>query len=194
LIVAKAALDRLLSAPAVGADDFHETGNELRRALSQCRFMVMPLRENPSAPAQGALAIEISRRRDDLRSVGRPINCVETFRRGRTHEREILRALWWRLSSKIGASVLRRSFGEVTFLRGVTDDGRVLDGCSLQASKPRPARVSSELLWPVDRRIRTVYSRDCDQIPRIEEICGDFQRTVATPSGLLKLTRCLMIG
>jgi hydroxymethylbilane synthase len=149
LIVAKAALDRLLSAPAEGADDFVETKSELRAALSQCRFMVMPLRENPSAPAQGALAIEISRKRDDMRSMIAPLNCADTFSTVE-NEREILRSYGGGCHQKIGASILRRAFGEVTFLRGLTDDGRVLDGCSLQASKPRPPRVASELLWPVD--------------------------------------------
>lgn len=149
LIVAKAALDRLLSAPAVGADDFAETKQELRAALSRCRWMVMPLRENPSAPAQGALAIEISRQRDDIRELVAPINCADTFS-AVEREREILRSYGGGCHQKIGASVLRRSFGEVTFLRGLTDDGQVLDGCSLQASKPRPAKVPQELLWPVD--------------------------------------------
>jgi hydroxymethylbilane synthase len=149
LIVAKAALDRLLEAPAVEADDFVETKRELRAALSQCRFVVMPLRENPSAPAQGALAIEISRRRDDMRNLIAPINCADTFS-AVEREREILRSYGGGCHQKIGASVLRRPFGEVTFLRGLTDDGRVLDGCSLQASRPRPPKVSPELLWPID--------------------------------------------
>jgi hydroxymethylbilane synthase len=159
LIVAKAALDRLLSARAAGADDFLETKKELRAALSQCRFMIMPLRENPSAPAQGALAIEISRRRDDMRSLIAPINCADTFS-AVEHEREILRSFGGGCHQKIGASVLRRSFGEVTFLRGVTDDGRVLDGCSLQTLKPRPPRVSPELLWPVDRVDSDWFARE----------------------------------
>lgn len=159
LIVAKAALDRLLSAPAVGADDFVETKKELRAALSQCRFVVMPLRENPSAPAQGALAVEISRQRDDIRKLLAPINCADTFN-AVEREREILRSYGGGCHQKIGASVLRRSFGEVTFLRGLTDDGRVLDGCSLQASRPRPPKVSPELLWPIDPSESDWFTRE----------------------------------
>src|SRR3954471_12316352 len=66
LIVAKAAIDRLLEAPQ---PEFAETQMFLREALSRCRWMVLPLRENPSAPAQGALAVEISRQRADLREL-----------------------------------------------------------------------------------------------------------------------------
>src|SRR5205823_2124947 len=54
LIVAKAALDRLLEAPE---PEFAATQSELRNALAQCRWMVLPLRANPTAAAQGALAI-----------------------------------------------------------------------------------------------------------------------------------------
>ncbi len=180
LIVAKAALDRLLSAPAVGADDFLETKNELRAALSQCRWMVMPLRENPSAPAQGALAIEISRNRDDIREMIAPINCQDTFSTVE-REREILRSYGGGCHQKIGASVLRRSFGEVTFLRGLTDDGRVLDGCSLQASKPRPAKVSREFLWPIDPSESDWFTRERISI---EDFHSLWERASLGASGL----------
>src|SRR5205807_6282536 len=50
LIVAKAALDRLLEA---NQEEFAATQTELRESLSRCRFIVLPLRANPSAPAQG---------------------------------------------------------------------------------------------------------------------------------------------
>src|SRR5216684_591799 len=76
LVVAKAAIDRLLEAKQ---GEFVATQEELRDALSRCRFIVLPLRANPSAPGQGALAIEIARQRRDLRDVLAPINCDETF-------------------------------------------------------------------------------------------------------------------
>src|SRR5438105_1511400 len=75
LIVAKAAIDRLLEAKQ---SEFAAIQTDLRRALAQCRWMVLPLRENPSAPAQGALAIEIVRRRADLRELLASLNCAET--------------------------------------------------------------------------------------------------------------------
>src|SRR5229473_1814366 len=87
LIVAKAAIDRLLEAEP---DEFAATRAELRRALSQCLWMVLPLSTNPSAPAQGALAIEIARSRPELRALLAPINCADTFV-AVVQEREILR-------------------------------------------------------------------------------------------------------
>jgi hydroxymethylbilane synthase len=145
LIVAKAALDRLLEAKQ---NEFAASQGELRRALSRCRWMVLPLRENPSAPAQGALAIEIVRRRADIRDLLTPLNCAETFA-AVSEEREILRSYGGGCHQKIGASVLRRPFGDITFLRGLTDDGQILDVCSLRASRPRPPTIAREKIWPL---------------------------------------------
>ena len=147
LIVAKAALDRLLEAPE---EEFAATKAELRNALSQCLWMVLPLRANPCAPAQGALAVEIKTGRPDLREHLAAINCAETFATTQ-HEREILRGYGGGCHQKIGASVLRRSYGEVTFLRGVTDDGAALNADRLAAFRPRPASLARDLLWPLNR-------------------------------------------
>lgn len=145
LIVAKAAIDRLLETQQ---SEFAATRAEVLEALSQCRWMVLPLRENPSAPAQGALAIEIVRRRNDIRALLAPFNCADTFA-AVTREREILRSYGGGCHQKIGASVLRRPFGEITFLRGLTDDGQILDGCTLHSSRPRPPKIPKEELWPI---------------------------------------------
>src|SRR6266513_4951984 len=111
--------------------------------------MVLPLRENPSAPAQGALAVEISRQRTDIRELLASLNCSDTFS-AVLSEREILRSYGGGCHQKIGASVIRRAFGEITFSRGLTDDGQVLDRCTLVASKPRPPKISRDSMWPVD--------------------------------------------
>ncbi len=145
LIVAKAALDRLLEAPE---EEFAATKAELRNALSQCLWMVLPLRANPCAPAQGALAVEIKSSRPELRERLAAINCAETFATAQ-REREILRGYGGGCHQKIGASVLRRPYGEITFLRGLTDDGAALNDYRLAASRPRPAKVARDLLWPL---------------------------------------------
>ncbi len=156
LIVAKAAIDRLLSATLA---EFAETREFLREALAQCRWMVLPLSANPAAPAQGALAIEISRQRDDMRKLVAPLNCSDTFT-AVEHEREILRSYGGGCHQKIGASVLRRSYGEITFLRGLTDDGRVLDHRELKPSRPRPPKISKEEMWPLESTEADWFTRE----------------------------------
>jgi len=107
------------------------------------------LRENPSAPAQGALAIEILRRRADLHELLEPLNCNGTFA-AVSGEREILRGYGGGCHQKIGASVLRRPFGEIRFVRGLTDDGEVLDTCALRPAAPRPPKIDRDKMWPLD--------------------------------------------
>ncbi|HEY8203394.1 MAG TPA: hypothetical protein VIF81_01585 [Pyrinomonadaceae bacterium] len=145
LIVAKAALDRLLEAPE---EEFAATQAELRKALSQCRWMVLPLRANPSAPAQGALAVEIKIGRPELREALSSLSCRDAFESAE-RERQILSSYGGGCHQKIGASVLRRPYGEITFLRGLTDEGIVLSDCRLAPARPRPPKTSPELMWPL---------------------------------------------
>jgi hydroxymethylbilane synthase len=156
LIVAKAALDRLLEAKQ---DEFAATQAQLRTALSRCRWMVLPFSANPGAPAQGALAIEILRRRSDLREVLRPINCAETFATV-AREREILRGYGGGCHQKIGVSVLRRPFGEITSLRGQTDQGKTLNSWALRPSRPCPPKVSREQMWPLESSDSDWFTRE----------------------------------
>lgn len=156
LVVAKAAIDRLLETRDA---EFAATQQELRRALAECRWMVLPLRANPTAPAQGALAIEMLNSRSDLRELLSPINCAETFAAA-MNEREILRGYGGGCHQKIGVSILLRRFGEVTFLRGLTDDGIVLDTCRLRPATPRPERISGAQMWPLNSSDTDWFSRE----------------------------------
>jgi hydroxymethylbilane synthase len=144
LIVAKAAIDRFLEAEQA---EFAITRSEIRKGLARCRWMVLPLSANPSAPAQGALAVEISRDRNDLRELVQPVNSPETYAVV-ARERAILAGYGGGCHQKIGVSVLRRPFGEVTFLRGLTDAGVDLESAALTSSQPTPEDVRAEDLWP----------------------------------------------
>src|SRR5690349_1559983 len=145
LIVAKAALDRLLEAPE---EEFTATQSELRQLLSQCRWMVLPLAANPTAAAQGALAVEIKSERPELRELFVTINSSDALETT-IREREILRSYGGGCHQKIGTSVLRRPYGEITFLRGLTDEGVVLNEVSLRANRPRPPKIAKALMWPL---------------------------------------------
>jgi hydroxymethylbilane synthase len=95
------------------------------------------------------LAVEISRERADVRELLWPLNSSDTFS-AVLSEREILRSYGGGCHQKIGASVLRRPFGEITFLRGLTDGGELLDRCALVPAKPRPPKISKEEMWPLN--------------------------------------------
>jgi hydroxymethylbilane synthase len=152
LVVAKAALDRLISAvPGASEDEaakFAATAATLRERLSEVRWMVLPLSENPTAAAQGALAIEMRKGREDLRKLLAPIHSEETARAVR-EEREILASYGGGCHQKIGITVLPREYGKITFLRGETDGGEVLDRSELlPAGKVSPS-IDAGNAWPL---------------------------------------------
>ena len=44
-------------------------------------------------------------------------------------------------------SVLERPYGEITIVRGLDERGNELAELSLQAARPRPAKIERALLW-----------------------------------------------
>jgi hydroxymethylbilane synthase len=144
IIVAKAAIDRLLGSPE---EEFLETRDLIKSVLGQTLFMVLPLSVNPTAAAQGALAVEISREREDVREALSSINCESTFR-SVDKERKILASYGGGCHQKIGVNVLVRPYGELLFLRGLTDAGEVLDKVHLTPSRPVVPAASEAEIFP----------------------------------------------
>ena len=120
LIVAKAAIDRFLLAGKT-MPEFKETADLVHSCLSKSYWQVLPLSVNPTAAAQGALAVEMSSSPSQAANrlavkslLPASTACVE-------EERKNLHALGGGCHQKIGCTVLDRKFGRVTFLRGQTD-------------------------------------------------------------------------
>ncbi len=114
LIMAKAALDRLLTAPQ---PEFREPQKLLKQDLEQCLWTVIPLSLSPPAAAQGAIGIEIRRDRHDLISLFEKINDVKTYLEA-SREREILKAYGGGCHQKIGISVKSFARGLYIFTSG----------------------------------------------------------------------------
>jgi hydroxymethylbilane synthase len=145
LVVAKAALDRLLLAEA---PDFQDSRQYVREVLSGCCFMVLPLRENPCAPAQGALAIEMARSRDDLEEILAKVHSADTAECCE-RERAILASYGGGCHQKIGVAVLKRPFGRITFIQGETDAGKDLEALEFERLGAGPQKISAEKAWPL---------------------------------------------
>lgn len=142
LIVAKAALDRLLMAPQ---EEFKDVQALLRGYLKDLEWAALPLTVNPNAAAQGALAVEILATRSDLKDLLAKIDHPSTFACAQK-ERKILASFGGGCHQKIGVAVLDRSYGEITVLKGLTDGGTVLDKKELDLSTPAP-KFSAEQMW-----------------------------------------------
>ncbi|MBX2987962.1 MAG: hydroxymethylbilane synthase [Bdellovibrionaceae bacterium] len=119
LVVAKAAIDRLLGTTE---EEFASARRQVGEALAACDWMVLPLSVNPAAAAQGALAIEIRRDREDLKKLLAKIHDARTFTEA-VREREILSSHGGGCHQKIGATVLHRHGSDLRFVRGLTEKG-----------------------------------------------------------------------
>ena len=131
LIVAKAALDRLLT-----DNHFPETVLSLREALKQLDWMILPLTENPNAAAQGALALEISAQRPDVLDLISPINCLASFASAE-RERQILQEFGGGCHLALGMSVLERSYGRIEIVKGLTPQGETISSKKFFPNKMR---------------------------------------------------------
>ena len=140
LVVAKAALDRLLGFGA----PFERDADAVRSLLDQCRWMVLPMREFPWAPAQGALALEVAVTRTDLADVIAPIVCERTTR-AVLHERRILDEQGGGCHQALGAAVLEKPYGRVVSIRA-RDRGMCV--WELQGEPHAFPRTTMDRVWP----------------------------------------------
>lgn len=142
LVVAKAALDRLLQPHnGIVAPD-----PALRTMLARCRWMVLPLRRFPAAPAQGALAIEVAARHTALRDRLAELCHAPTWD-AVNRERALLEARGGGCHDAFGATVLPRPYGRVLSARGLTG-GTEESTWSLAPVSPAPPRADAAAIWP----------------------------------------------
>lgn len=132
LIVAKAALDRLLTAEK---DEFKSTKEFIAEALKDLNFQVIPLSQNPTAAAQGALAIEVAKDRPDVLEIISVINNKEVYHNV-SLERNELKKHGGGCHQKIGISILTKEKNQIFFLKGLTDQGVVLNSTEVRNSTP----------------------------------------------------------
>lgn len=101
LILAKAAVDRLMTAER---PEFRETREAVGAWIADSKWMVLPLSENPTAAAQGALAIEIAKKRKELLPLLNLIHDEQTFT-SVEQERKLLQEAGGGCHQKLGISI-----------------------------------------------------------------------------------------
>ena len=140
LVVAKAALDRLLGF----GEPFDQEAAAVRSRLEQCRWMVLPMREFPWAPAQGAIALEIPERRPELHDLLAPIVCTLTTA-AVNYERQVLNEHGGGCHQALGAAMLEKPYGRVVSIRS---RDRGVSTWTLERSRQPFPRVTEEVVWP----------------------------------------------
>ena len=140
LVVAKAALDRLLGFGV----PFEQESTTIRSLLDHCRWMVLPMREFPWAPAQGALALEVAGGRRDLDAIVTPIFCPVTT--AAVHqERRVLDEHGGGCHQALGAAIADKPYGRVVSIRA---RDRGLSVWELHGEQPSFPRTTADRLWP----------------------------------------------
>lgn len=144
LVVAKAAIDRLLGFGA----PFEEDAERLRDLLAQCHWMVMPIREFPWAPAQGALALEIADGRDDLELLLARVVCRRTTE-DVDDERRYLAEAGGGCHQALGAAVMTKPYGRIVSLRSKGENGSAsITRWTLAPARRDWPRVPPDRMWP----------------------------------------------
>ena len=100
IVVAKAAIDRILE-----YEKFNNISTSpIQTCLKASQWMVLPLSLFPSAPAQGAIGIEVANKNHSLIDLVQSINEEETFDNV-VNERKIMSKYGCGCSQKIGVSI-----------------------------------------------------------------------------------------
>ncbi len=158
LVVAKANIDRLLTAPP----EFDAIRAKVRAVLDACEVMVLPLALNPTAPGQGALAIEIRRDRPELAQLLAPVNDATTFDRV-LNERARL-AETGDEDHPLGVSIVPIPNGEITYTRGQRA-GQWIQSAELRRhDSPLPPAASGTAVWTGEAGSADRYRRVALQV------------------------------
>jgi hydroxymethylbilane synthase len=142
LVVAKAAIDRLLGF----GEPFEAGADVVRTALSQLRWQVLPTREVPGAPAQGAVAVEIAASNRALAETLRRISHRPTWTAVQ-QEREVLASHGGGCHEALGATVLPRPYGRIVSVRANTSRGTREERWALEREQPT-SHAAASAIWP----------------------------------------------
>ena len=151
-IIAKVALDRLINS---GDED---TIKLITSILRDVKWMVLPLSIFPTAPGQGAIAIEAKKDSSDLKDLVKPINCEQTFFDVKK-EKEILAQFGGGCQQKIGVSLWNARDIKMHSMVGQTEDGTVLNKLQkIEKNISRKNYISANLIYP-NKSDKKIYIR-----------------------------------
>lgn len=142
VILALAGLNRLFQDSSAGGGR-----SRLEKLLNDVRWMVLPLSENPTAPGQGALAIEC--RAEDLDSRAKIQKLEDAATRvSIERERELLHQWGGGCHQRFGAtSIDHPRLGTLFFIRGKKPDGTSVEETRWLSLKSLPPAPKNPVIW-----------------------------------------------
>ena len=158
IIVAKAAIDRILE---------YEKSNDIKTSpiqicINASQWMVLPLSLFPSAPAQGAIGIEVANKNNSLIDLVNSINEKKTFDNV-VNERKIMSRYGGGCSQKIGVSIWEKNNVKIKSINGLTENDEVLEDFTTISSKLIEPDSSKTTIrsnaFPVAKNEKNIFSR-----------------------------------
>lgn len=155
LVVAKAALDRLMSA----GPEFQDVQKLLKGYLAQLDWMCLPLSLFPTAPAQGALALQLYKKNSPWLRIFDGIR-NHSMERQVLAERARLQAIGGGCHQKLGCSIVALEAGDFQYFRYEKPSGEEVHECNWLRDVPHPPqdlwstanwgkfKKVTELPWP----------------------------------------------
>ena len=158
IVIAKAAVDRILNYEK--SNDI--TNSPTQTCLKSSLWMVLPLSLFPSAPAQGAIGIEVANNNSSLIDLVHSINEKETFDNV-ANERKIMSKYGGGCSQKIGLSIWKKNNVKIKSINGLTEDDEVLEGfttISSRFSETGSSKTTNRTnAFPVCKSEKNIFSR-----------------------------------
>ena len=156
LVIAKAALDRLLSPKEKDKSEL----DSFKKDLDEFLWMVIPSSQNPCAPGQGALAIEVKSGNEKVIELLNEINDLDVFK-DVEDEREKLKKYGGGCHQKIGVSTENHPLGKITTEKGLTPDNELIDKRSFFPFKKELSKFENPIkdFYPKLKKDFKLFSR-----------------------------------
>ena len=156
LVIAKAAIDRLLSPIEKDTSEL----DSFKKVLDEFLWMVIPSSQNPCAPGQGALAIEVKSGNTKVIELLHKINDLNVFK-DVDDEREKLKKYGGGCHQKIGVSIENHPLGKITTEKGLTPDNELIDKRSFFPFQKELSRFENPIedYYPKSKKDFKLFSR-----------------------------------
>ncbi len=158
LVVAKAAIDRLMQARD---EEFKDQKKALLEMQNHLKWMVIPLSQNPSAAAQGALAIEARVNDKEVKDIIDKISDLQDFSSVEI-ERNRLKSYGGGCHQKIGVSHEILETGKLFTIKGETEEGEEISERIFTEEERKESfnLLNTKNYFPFDKQEQKFFERE----------------------------------
>jgi hydroxymethylbilane synthase len=155
IVIAKAAIDRILN------NNNHKSDKNvlIKECLKKHQCVILPLSIFPSAPAQGAIGIEVANKNKHLIKIVESINDIETFENVNL-ERQIMSEYGGGCSQKIGVSIWNKNNSKIKSINGITEEHKKLETFDLIETVQRNTTTRISNAFPIGESEQTIFRRE----------------------------------